>query len=83
MKLNQTPEEKRPNLIIAKNSAADKLESTKRILFEQNQTALKEIRPIPTSERTSTNRKKMSASIISSTPVKEALEIKQNEQKKS
>lgn len=67
-------------LITAKELVEDKLESTKRKLFEDNQKALKQIRPIPTAERASITRKKMSASIISSTPVKEALEIKQNEQ---
>ncbi|XP_030764171.1 uncharacterized protein LOC115888559 [Sitophilus oryzae] len=69
IKLNQTPMQNSRGLITAKELVEDKLESTKRKLFEDNQKALKQIRPIPTAESASITRKKMSASIISSTPI--------------
>lgn len=79
IKANKTPGPSKPNLFIATEPNQDKLESTKRHLFAEDEKSLREIRPIATSQRTSTSRKKMSASIISSTPIKEALEMRQNE----
>lgn len=77
---HKTPEQNKPEVLTVTEPAVEELESVKRKLFISNdKKGFKEIRPMPIAHRIPTTRKKMSASIISSTPVKKSLEIKESE----